>query len=58
MPEIVERIHTSLINWWPATFGALRGNSKMVVTGAVMSAITATLLSYIARSSIDSRAKE
>ncbi|KLO27383.1 M28 family metallopeptidase [Mycobacterium haemophilum] len=58
-PGIVERIDTSLPNWWPAIFapviagvGALRGSRKMMVTGAVMSAIATALFADIARSPI------
>jgi Zn-dependent M28 family amino/carboxypeptidase len=58
-PGIVERIDTSLPNWWPAIFapaiagvGALRGNRKMMLAGAAMSAVGTALFADIARSPI------
>jgi Zn-dependent M28 family amino/carboxypeptidase len=58
-PGIVERIDTSLPNWWPAIlapaiagFGALRGNRKMMLTGAAMSAVGTAAFADIARSPI------
>jgi Zn-dependent M28 family amino/carboxypeptidase len=58
-PGVMERIDTSLPNWWPpilapalAGFGALRGSRKMMVAGAAMSAIAATVFTDIARSPI------
>lgn len=58
-PGVMERIDTSLPNWWPpilapalAGFGALRGSRKMMVAGAAMSAIAAMVFTDIARSPI------
>jgi Zn-dependent M28 family amino/carboxypeptidase len=58
-PGIVERIDTSLPNWWPAILapaiagvGALRGNRKMMLTGAAMSAVGTAAFADIARSPI------
>lgn len=58
-PGIVERIDTSLPNWWPtilaptlAGIGAIRGNRKIMIAGAAMSAIAAAVFSDIARSPI------
>jgi Zn-dependent M28 family amino/carboxypeptidase len=58
-PGIVERIDTSLPNWWPAILapaiagvGALRDNRKMMLTGAAMSAVGTAAFADIARSPI------
>jgi Zn-dependent M28 family amino/carboxypeptidase len=58
-PGIVERIDTSLPNWWPAIFapalagvGALRGSRKLMVTGAAASAVGIAVFADIARSPI------
>ncbi|ORB98868.1 M28 family metallopeptidase [Mycobacterium kansasii] len=58
-PGIVERIDTSLPNWWPSILapavagaGALRGSRKMMLAGAAMSAIGVAAFTDIARSPI------
>ncbi len=58
-PGIVERIDTSLPNWWPSIFapalagvGALRGNRKMMLAGAAASAVGIAVFTDIARSPI------
>jgi Zn-dependent M28 family amino/carboxypeptidase len=58
-PGIVERMDTSLPNWWPpilapalAGVGALRGSRRMMIAGAAMSAIAAAAFTDIARSPI------
>ncbi|CAM4224158.1 putative aminopeptidase, Iap family [Mycobacterium basiliense] len=58
-PGIVERIDTSLPNWWPsilapavAGLGAWRRSPKMMLAGAAMSAIGVAAFADIARSPI------
>jgi Zn-dependent M28 family amino/carboxypeptidase len=58
-PGIVERIDTSLPNWWPAIFapalagvGALRGNRTMMIAGGAASALGYAVFTDIARSPI------
>jgi Zn-dependent M28 family amino/carboxypeptidase len=58
-PGIVERMDTSLPNWWPTIFapvlagvGALRGSRRMMIAGAAMSAAVAAIFTDIARSPI------
>ena len=58
-PGIVERIDTSLPNWWPAIFapalagvGALSASRRMMIAGAAMSAVGVAVFADIARSPI------
>ncbi|OBJ75780.1 peptidase M28 [Mycobacterium gordonae] len=58
-PGIVERVDTSLPNWWPTIFapalaglGALRGSRAMMLAGAAVSAIGVAAFTDIARSPI------
>jgi Zn-dependent M28 family amino/carboxypeptidase len=58
-PGLAERMNTSLPNWWPpilapalAGAGALRGNRRMMIAGAAMSAAVAALFADIARSPV------
>ncbi|BBX73519.1 M28 family peptidase [Mycobacterium shinjukuense] len=58
-PGIVERIDTQLPNWWApilapvlAGIGALRGSRRMMLAGALGSALAAVLFADIARSPV------
>ena len=59
IPGIVERIDTQLPNWWGpilapalAGIGALRGSRKMMIAGAVGSALGTAMFADIARSPV------
>ena len=59
IPGIVERIDTQLPNWWGpilapalAGIGALRGSRKMMIAGAVGSALGTAIFADIARSPV------
>ncbi|WP_243632999.1 hypothetical protein [Mycobacterium uberis] len=58
-PGTIDRIDTSLPNWWSAIFapvvpgvGALWDSREMMITSAVMNAIATALFANIARNSI------